>query len=104
MDSARGFPSNDFDDARMGVAQGVNSKAAEKIEVFFAARIINVAAAPMREDNRLALVRGHEKLIRIAKNRIRFRCARMRLLRRSDSGTGFLFCVELAHYAAERAS
>ena len=103
MNGTRGFAANDFDDARMRMAEGVDGDAAEKIEIFFAARVIDVAAAAMGEDNGLALVRGHKKLIRVAQNGLRIRGASERFLSRSSSGFRCLFCSELAHYAAERA-
>src|SRR5579872_848965 len=103
MNSAGRFTADDFHDAGMRVAERIDGNAAEKIEILFAARIINIAAAAMREDDGLALVGGHKKLIRIAQNRLRVRRARRGFLSRSSSGFCCLFFVELTHYAAERA-
>src|SRR5208282_2810817 len=72
MNGARGLAADDFDDARMRVAEGVDGDAAEKIQVFFAARIVDVAAAAMGEDDGLAFVGGQKKCVGIAQNRIRF--------------------------------
>jgi hypothetical protein len=103
MDRASRFAADDFDDARMRMAEGVDGDAAEKIEIFLAARIIDVAAAAMGEDNGLALVRGHKKLIRIAQNGMGILSATRAFLSRSSSGFRLLFWSEFGHYAAERA-
>ena len=58
----------------------------------------------MRENNGLALVRGHKKLIRVPQDGLRIRGARREFLKRSNGRFCRLFCVELAHHAAERAA
>ena len=107
MDCARGLATDDFDDARMRVAQCVDGDAAEKIEIFFAARVIDIAAAPMGEDDGLTLVGRHQKLIRIAQDGLCFWRGEAGLARLTDRGDGRLpsLCVDLlGHHAAERAA
>ncbi len=75
VDGARGFAANDFNDARMGVAEGVNGDATKKIEIFLARGVIHISAATMRDDERLALVSGEEKLFGVAQARVELRLA-----------------------------
>ena len=88
MNRARGLAADDLDDAGMRVAQSVDGDAAQKIEILFAARIVNVSAAAVRENNGLALVGRQKKLIGIAQDGSRLGCARRRLLYLSGSDTG----------------
>ena len=46
MNGAGGFAADDFDDARMRVAEGVDGDAAEKIQIFLAGGIKDVAPRP----------------------------------------------------------
>ena len=57
MDSARGFTANYFDDARMGVPQGIDRDTAKKIEILFSVRIVNVAALSSLQQKWLSFVR-----------------------------------------------
>jgi hypothetical protein len=70
MNGARGFTANDFYDARMSVAESVDGDASEKIEIFFAGGVVDVAAAAMSEDEGLALVGGEQELLGIVQARI----------------------------------
>lgn len=62
MNGPRGFAANDLDDARMSVPESIDGDAAEEIQILFAARVVNVATAPMREDNGLTLI-GRKKIL-----------------------------------------
>ena len=73
MNSAGDFTANGFYNARMRVAEGVDSDTAEKIEIFFSAGVIHITAASMGEDKRLSLVGGEQELIGIVQTRI-FEC------------------------------
>src|ERR1700682_3954217 len=44
MDGTRCFTTNNFYDTRMGMAEGVDGNATEKIEIFFSTGVIHVAA------------------------------------------------------------
>ena len=88
MNRARGFAADDLDDAGMRVAEGVDGDAAEKIQILLAARIVDVTAAAVRENNGLALIGRQKKLIGIAQDGSRFGCARRRLLCLSGGDTG----------------
>src|SRR3984957_7819559 len=57
VNRARGFAANRLHDARMRVTQRIHGDPAEKIEVFFAAGIKYIAATPVRQHERSALVR-----------------------------------------------
>src|SRR5579859_97414 len=102
VDRASGFAANDFDDARMRVAKSVNGDSAEKIEILFAARVEDVAAAAVGKDEGLALVGWEKKLFGVA------HCggggpacpAFCGLSRRLHGGPGF----GGSHHAAERAA
>src|ERR1700739_3547132 len=47
------FAANDLDDARMGMAEGVDGDAPEKIEIFLAGAVKDVNATAMRQQERL---------------------------------------------------
>src|SRR5271168_4610931 len=61
----------------MRVAERVDGDAAEEIEIFFARRVIDVAAAPVGQDERTALVGGEQELLRSAYARVQLRRPRM---------------------------
>jgi hypothetical protein len=65
VNGARGFAADYFYDARMRVAECVDSDAAKKIEILFSSGIENVCAAAVSHDHGLALVSGKKKLLRI---------------------------------------
>ncbi len=70
MNGARDFAAYGLDDARMRVAEAVNGYAAEKIEIFFAAGIVNIRATAVGEDDGLAFVSWQEKLVGVLYTRI----------------------------------
>ena len=75
VNGASGFATNSLDDAGMSVAQGIDGDAAEKVEIFLTARVEDVAAAAMREEDRLTLISREHEMLGVAQRRMVIRTA-----------------------------
>jgi hypothetical protein len=72
VNGARSITANHFNDARMGMAEGVHSDAAEEIEIFFAGGVKDVGAAAVRHHHGRPFVSGEKKLFSVEQARVRF--------------------------------
>ena len=66
VNCASRFAADDFDDARMGMAERIDGDSAEEIEIFFAGGIKDVAAAAVGQYERRAFVGREQEFVRSA--------------------------------------
>jgi hypothetical protein len=65
VNGARGFAANNFQNARVRVAQSIHSDATKKIQVFLPVGIEHVGASPVSKEDWRTLVGWQQILIRL---------------------------------------
>src|SRR5258706_2669436 len=104
VDGARGFTADGFYYSRVGVAESVDGNTAEKVEILFSGRVIDVRAIAMGEDNGLALVGWEEKFFRTAEARVELWLTAGRALGLLHCRAGRFVFIHGPHHAAESAA
>src|SRR6267143_659389 len=104
MNRTVGFAADYFHDSRMCVTEGVDSDAAEKIEILLPGGVKNIRAAPVRHDYGRPFVGGQEKLFGIQQTYVLLDGSHARSPGLGGRPRDGSFSWRGAHHAAERAA